>query len=352
MASASSTRWQLCPVSELGTHAAEWDALNAATLDSPAMDAEFFRIALSHFGSGDERLALARENGGLVAATLLEKTRSVAWQSFQAAQAPMGAWLQTTGAATEELLRGLQSALGPTCLVLGVTQQDPEWLPRPASHGGLRTDDYIRTARVTVNGSFDDYWSARGKNLRQNLRRQRNRLARESVETRMEAVSDAGAVGAAVDDYGHLESSGWKGGEGTSVHPDNAQGRFYRELFETRCAQGEGVVYRYFYNDQLVASDLCIHRNGILYLLKTAYSETEKTSSPTMLMREEMFRDFFDGGQMRRIEFYGRVMNWHTKWSDEIRTLYHISHYRPALLARLRGNSTETSDAGEGAAAT
>ncbi|MEM9056543.1 MAG: GNAT family N-acetyltransferase [Pseudomonadota bacterium] len=345
MASRSALRWELHPVAGFDALAATWDALNAATLDAPVMDARFFALSLEHFGSGRERVAIARDGDRVVAAAILEKTRAVAWQSFQAAQAPMGAWLQRPELSTADLLASLQPALGGTCLVLGVTQQDPELLPRPEDAAGLTSADYIRTARVSVTGSFDDYWSARGKNLRQNLRRQRNRLGREEVTTRMEAVADPAAIGAAVDDYGQLESSGWKGEEGTSVHPDNAQGRFYHALFTARSEEGEATVYRYFYDDRLVACDLCLHRNGVLYLLKTAYCEQQKTSSPTMLMREEMFRKFFDGGQMQRIEFYGRVMNWHTKWSDEIRTMYHVNRYRPALLAKLRGATAANGDA-------
>lgn len=34
-------------------------------------------------------------------------------------------------------------------------------------------------------------------------------------------------------------------------------------------------------------------------------------------------------------EFYGRLMDWHTKWSDEIRTLYHVTAFRWAAAQRL-----------------
>ncbi len=349
MADQSKIDWQLFPVTELARVSTQWDQLNAATVDSPALDAAFFGLALEHFGSGRERIALAHQGEQLVACAILEKTRSVAWQSYQAAQAPMGAWLQRKDGDMAALLSTLQPALGATCMVLGLSQLDPDFFAAPAPQPGIEISDYIRTARVSVSGTFDEYWAARGKNLRQNLRRQRNRLGREEVVTRLEAVRDPQTVGAAVDDYGLLESSGWKSSGGTSVHPDNAQGRFYRGLLQAACARGEGVVYRYFYDDRLVASDLCVHRNGVLYLLKTAYCEKQKTSSPTMLMREETFRSFFDDGQVRRIEFYGRVMDWHTKWSDEIRTMYHVSRYRLPVLARLRGAAEKKTGASSGA---
>ena len=51
-------------------------------------------------------------------------------------------------------------------------------------------------------------------------------------------------------------------------------------------------------------------------------------------MRHEYFEDVFDGGRVRRIEFYGKLMDWHTKWSHDSRTLYHLNSYQSALVAK------------------
>lgn len=48
-------------------------------------------------------------------------------------------------------------------------------------------------------------------------------------------VTDPAGVAAALADYGALESAGWKAGTGTAIHPDNAQGRFYRRMLEAFC---------------------------------------------------------------------------------------------------------------------
>jgi hypothetical protein len=136
-----------------------------------------------------------------------------------------------------------------------------------------------------------------------------------------------------VDEYGVLESSGWKGSEGTALNPQNSQGRFYRELFEYLAARGEATVFRCFFGDRLVASDLCVHRNGVFIILKTAFDESEKGLSPSLLMKEQMFETLFGDGRTRRIEFYGRVMEWHRRWSEDIRTMYHVNFFRWPWLA-------------------
>jgi hypothetical protein len=73
--------------------------------------------------------------------------------------------------------------------------------------------------------------------------------------------------------------------------------------------------------------------------LKTTYDETIKGLSPALLLRQEAYQKLFDEGRIRRIEFYGRLMDWHKRWTDRSRTLYHVNCYRsalvPAALSRL-----------------
>jgi hypothetical protein len=52
-------------------------------------------------------------------------------------------------------------------------------------------------------------------------------------------------------------------------------------------------------------------------------------------MREEACRRLFEEGRIRRIEFYGKVMEWHTRWTDEVRTMYHLNYYRWPVLGYL-----------------
>ena len=111
-----------------------------------------------------------------------------------------------------------------------------------------------------------------------------------------------------------------EGRDGTAIHPDNEQGRFYRAMLEAFCSAGAGRIYRYRFGDRVVAIDLCIEGGGALVILKTTYDESIKTISPAFLMREESFRGLFGERRLKRIEFFGKLMEWHTRWTDDIRT--------------------------------
>lgn len=332
-----SIRWKVQPARDLHRVRDQWRALNQAGSGSPVLEPAFVLPLLEHFGNGTELLATAGAEDNPLAMTIVRRTAPGCWQTFQPSQMPVGPWLQRPGLAPAELVHGLFPALPGFPLLIGVSQLDPEIQTRPASTPSLATLDYIRTARITVVGSFDAYWEARGKNLKHNMRRQRARLEKEGVKARLEVLTARENIEKAVTDYGLLESAGWKAAGNTAIAADNAQGRFYRSMLETFAADSKARVYRYRFNERIVATDLCIVGGGALIILKTTYDEAYKTISPAFLMREEAFRQVFENREVDRIEFYGKVMEWHTRWTDEIRTMYHVNCYRwPAISATRR----------------
>lgn len=347
-----SIRVRLCAADRLSEFVELWDGLNDAHYHSPVLSCLLFQIGLREFGTGQELLMICEQNEDVVAMGILQRTGWGRWQTFQPSQSPLGAWIQRPEIAQDVLLESVLRALPGLALTVGITQQDPDLMPRPVDARRLGTLDYIQTARVQVIDSFDEYWQRRGVNLKQNMRTQRNRLARESVTTRLEVISDPGSVAAAVDAYGEMESRGWKGSEGTAVHPSNAQGRFYRSLLFELAQRGQAAAYRYFFNDVVAAIDLCIFKDGTLVLLKTTYDESIKGLSPTMLMRQDLLQLLFSDRMWHRFEFYGRVMQWSRRLTEDIRTMYHLTFYRWPLLktlteARRRRRSAQTPTAAE-----
>jgi len=327
--------WQIVPAARFASYADAWDTLHAAGPAAPMLSAAFVAALLDGFGRDDELLVLCEQDGRPCAAAVLAPQGPGRWVTFQPAQAPLGLWLQLPGMALAPLLDSLMHALPGFALLLGLSQCDPLLAPRPADEGRMRTLDYIDTARIDVAGGFDDYWQERGKNLRNNLKKQRNRLAAEGVATRLETIASAAGIAEAMAAYGRLESAGWKARSGSAVGAGDAQDLFYRNMLEAFARRGQARIYRYWFGEQVVAMDLCILERDTIVILKTAYDEAAPAGfSPALLMREEACRDLFGEGRFSRIEFYGRVMEWHTRWTDAVRTLYHLNHYRWPALAR------------------
>lgn len=327
--------WNLHPIAHFAAFADQWDTLARSRPGTPFLESSFLQPILETFGSGDERLCLYQPKGQLCAAAILQRDRAGMWQTFQPSQLPLGAWISNENIELVSAGNTLLPKLPGLALGLGLSQLDSRFHARPADSPKVRTQDYIQTAWVDIDGDFEAYWEARGKNLKQNTRKQRNKLQAESTTTRLECITTAADVPQAIEDYGRLESAGWKTADGTAIHPDNAQGQFYQKMLGNFCRLGRGRIYRYWFGDKVVAMDLCIHDDSAIVILKTTYDESYKTVSPSTLMRQDEFQQLFEEQKFKRIEFYGKVMEWHTRWTTQSRDIYHANIYRHALVLRL-----------------
>jgi len=346
--------WQNLPAASLHQDpalSAAWNRLNARRGDVPFLSTEAITASLDSFGTGRERLLVGRQEEAIAAMFLLVRTSAAEWQSFQPSQLPLGAWVADDRLPVLDLARSLIRGPLGFCLLLSVTQIDPLHVARPTDTADSQSSDYIRTAWTELQGSFAEYWNQRGKNLRQNMRKQRNRLAGEGISGHLRVLDQPTEMAAAIERYGALESAGWKAGEGTAIHPENSQGKFYRRLLESAAMRGEAVVFEYLFDDRVVSTNLCLRREDVLIILKTTYDESIQSYSPAFLLSQDEIELLYREGRIRRIEYYGRMMEWHSRWTENSRVLYHLTLYRWPLLQRLAEWRRRRKQAGAGASA-
>lgn len=329
--------WQKFPALSLAHSSkliSEWDRLNAARGDLPFLSSDAIARALKTLGNGTELLLVGHLRKDVAAMFVLTQPYRFQWRTFQPSQLPLGAWVAEPQLELVALSRSLLRGPIGFCLGLSITQIDPQIASRIEDTPDSYTTDYIETGWVDVVGCFDDYWSARGKNLRQNMRKQRAKLLDQNVKLSMQVLRSHEDMGPAVARYGDLESTGWKAKENTAIHPGNVQGHYYTKLLQDAAVKGEAAVYQYLFDDRIVAMDLCLIRRDTMTVLKTTYDESIKSYSPACLLREAELREIFREGHIMRIEYFGRLMDWHSKLTDKRRTLYHQTIYRWPVLKR------------------
>ena len=321
--------WTLAPLDTWDGERRHWQSLHRESGASALFDTDFITPFLAAAAVPGTLIARASRDGRTLAMAVLARQQRGSWATLQPPQLPLGLWLQAPEADQGTLVRSLLPRLPGHALLLGLTQRDPLLERRPPDGPRVRSSDYIRTAAVPLAGTFDEYWAGRGKNLRTNLKKQRARLRQDAIPTRLEQLRHPDQVGDAIRDYARLESTGWKGAEGTAVAPGNAQALGYTGMLEAFCARGAARIYRFYLGEQLAAMDLCIEDGDQLVVLKTSYDESLAGHlSPALLMREEIMQGLFSEGRFGRVEFYGKVMDWHLRWTDQLRTLYHVNYYR------------------------
>lgn len=327
--------WQILPISRFAEVVPIWQKLHHKFGATPLLDPIFVRHLIDSFANGREIVVFHEVDPKAIG--IFSRRGRFHWQTFQPANAPVGVWMFEPDTNIEPILKSLQAALPGTAMLVGLSQIDPDNIPRPVPSKRLTTIDYINTARVEITGSYENYWTARSKNLKRNMIRQRNRLARESRAVRLEELSDPKQIAGAVAEYARLESAGWKEEVASAVHLDDPQGKFYTNMLSEFAELNEAVIFRYFYDDQLVACDLCLLRDKILIILKTTHDEGQKGTSPAHLMRHEVIEGAFNSGDIERIEFYGPTQDWHLRWTDDVRVMYHLNYYRSPLVSFLHG---------------
>lgn len=323
-------RWRLTLVSAESPELEDWSAFYREEGGTPLLHPDFLRASLAAFGGRGMRLGICSRRGEIVAACILESVDTTRITTFQPSQAPIGFWLQRDELPMEDLLRSLSASLPPWILSTAVTQQDPELLARPESRGRLNVSDYIDTARISIDSDWDAYWSARGSNLRHNIKRANAKLASAGKIPELRIITEPSEMPSAVAIYGDIESRSWKAAGGTAIEVGNKQARFYADLLTRFAARGRARCYQLLIGGRTAAIDLCVCGHDEIVILKTTYDGEFKDFSPAFVMRELAFRRLFAEPWCRRIEFYGRVMDWHLRWTDEVRRMYHVTSFRYA----------------------
>ncbi len=336
----SHLHWQLHPIKSgqgLGTHHDGWERLNRELMAGHAMlSVDFVDALLCHFGADDVLLAIADDGAVPLAMLLLNaQARGVGvWSSFLPSQTQIGLSLVPPGLDLGGLLAALPGYAGELDLLCN----DPRFgdlrdLPgRP-----VKSLPHALTMSVSLRNGFDDYWAQRPRKLIQNMRRYLRRLQSEPSAERMEVISTPEAIAAAVDRYAVLESSGWKGREGTAVGSDNPQGRFYAEVMRQFAVHGEALVYELWLGEELLASRMLLLRDGMAIMLKTAFHEQFERFAPGRILLLRVLEDLFKRAPGGVVEFYTNAEPDLLAWSTSQRWINHVSVYRHSFLPTIYG---------------
>ncbi len=335
-----SLHWDVAPARRrsLAFELERWQALHAQVSGCVLISAETLGAALTHFGTGDERFAFARQDGKDCIAMLVNAPARTSVGLFLPSQLPLAPILNATYQPLQMRdLRAALAALSPTGLVLRVGSLDPRWGTDIAVREKGEKFVQTETPAIDLPSELEPYMQARANKFRSDLRRRRKKAQTELGEVRFEAITDKNLIEDAVKDYGALEARGWKGAAGTAVATEGAQFRFYADWLCALALENKARIFVLRIGQKVAAMRLAIEDSGCLYMLKVSYEETLRAYSPGALMLENVIEWCYEPGvNVRRIEFYGKVSEAHQPWLTETRAMSIASVYRFEWLAKLR----------------
>lgn len=332
-------QWQIRPASAVdAAWWSSWDELNGEGHDGhPLLASDMVRLLCKHFATGPLTFAVLADSQRIYLQTILTREGFGKWSLFNPSQAPIGPLVcRRGGGDLSAHLQRLTHRLPQLGLALDYPTHDPSYAPSLSAPSATHRALWGTTISVSCQGKFEDYWNARSKELRHNVRRYFRRIDEEhSGVWRLVRHDTPEAVGAAVARYGELESRGWKAKEGTALHPTNVQGRFYSELLAAFAGRGHAHAYEFHVGDVLAASRLLISGPTMYVILKTTYDENLGRIAPGRLLLHTILKELFAAPTRRAVEFYTRANNDTLAWSTDKRDIASVTVYRNRVVAGL-----------------
>jgi CelD/BcsL family acetyltransferase involved in cellulose biosynthesis len=156
--------------------------------------------------------------------------------------------------------------------------------------------------------------------LRSQLKQIRLRL-REKGELSFRRTTEA--TPEALEQFYHLEASGWKANSGSCALNDGSR-PFYDEVMQAAARRGLLSLYTLKLNSNVIAAHVSLHHRDRCYSPKVAYNEDFKPFAPGHLIIAEILQDCLQRG-IRVFDITGQDQSWKLKWTSECRRVSH--HY-------------------------
>lgn len=330
-------KWEIeHAVQAFDLRAASWQRIvNESYSATPGLSAIFVRQLIRHYADAYTFLATAIDDDRVRAHILLKKTGTGRWTTFNPPQVVLGlAVFADCDHSDESLLTSLASALPGPCLQLKIMKQDPDlthW-----SNTDPRIDLILRNTTITVDvtGDFDAYWSGRKKKLRNNISRYTKRLNELGHNLSIEVLTSPNDMIRGVTEHGLLESKGWKGRQGTAIHPKSKDGRFYQDLFRDFAAQAKAKIYRLNLDGRTIASRMLVFDQDIMMSLKIAHDESFSKYAPGRVLLYHFLKQEFEAQDSKTIEFYTQANNDQIQWTSHTKTMFQVVIYPHPIYRR------------------
>lgn len=299
--------------------------------DLPTLGSTFIEGVLLHFAD-KVTLATYRKNDQVVMMVLLRKTNHLCLEVFKPSQSPVSLVVYDRHKCTD--IQTIFKTLPMRYVRLDMKALDP-WIQEECLNlKGQRLNVYATNITTSLEGDFDTFWQNRPKNLRKNINRYINKLDKDfSFENKM--LTEPSAVITAVHRYGLIESSGWKGKNGTAIHPSNTQGSFYTKLLSDYCIAKRAFVFETCVNGQAIASRLCLHNDNTVIVLKTTFDENFKQYAPGKLNLYFLLQELFNKHAFSTLDYYTNASKDQKDWSSNQRQLFSSSLYRIGIVKTL-----------------
>ncbi len=191
---------------------------------------------------------------------------------------------------------------------------------------------------VAIRGSWEAYVKGLKKTHRADVRRRMAHLEQQGP-VELEVIQSEDQLERNFADALRLESSAWKGSQGTAIasHPDSIA--FYRNIL-AKAAENKWLrLYFLTVGGKRIAVRIALSLNKRLYMLKSGYDPAYASFSPSHLLCDKMLAQAWDD-RITEADFLGHAERWKRSWANESRSHFYVFLFprrpMPWLLHRIK----------------
>jgi CelD/BcsL family acetyltransferase involved in cellulose biosynthesis len=290
---------------------AAWDRLTERAIEpNPFFERGFVTTACEQLGKIDVGVLFVEVDDGWAGCMPVHVTRALGLPLV------VSSWKHPYSFLGTPLVDGDRLAEFSAALMRSVSQRDQgRYLALRRISGGPVLDSIRRAAKtikadVLFERSFEraalerrpeaDYTSGLKSKRRSELKRQRRRLG-ESLDVEVEARDRPDVVNA-IEAFLLLESSGWKGENGTAMSSDPRSANFFRTMCADFAAAGRLRIRSLEAGDRVLAMTVDLRAGDSLFGFKTAFDEELARFSPGIQLQIDNFADFHEHCSERYID--------------------------------------------------
>lgn len=283
----------------------------------------------------------ARRVEGLAVVTRRERLGPIPYRVLASATNPHSLHYDaaTDAALPPDLPARLLAQSGAACARFDYLPADARLLAAARGWRGHRVTiaPHALAPVVDCRGSYDAWFAARSKRIRQRLRHD-GATVFERLGMAFEVRSDDPVASGLLPRLFALEQAGWKGRGGTAILDDPATARFYTDLAQRAAGAGALRIATLWHEGRPVAFEYGVLGARRLFLLKVAYDEAFADLSLGYVLAARHIRACFEAPD---VDWYDKMGNGLTpapyklRFANGVDTLHRLTLYAPGAVGRL-----------------
>jgi hypothetical protein len=240
------------------------------------------------------------------------------------------------------LLPAMLKSLGASVASFSFLATDSRLLSAVRNCGGLwyYVDFCEDSLFVDCRQRWETFWASRGSTRHLWMRRERALIEQQGAVFR--CLQSWDEIETVLPVVYEIEASGWKGREGSAIAQSPRTRRFYDRCIRHWAEKGWMRLFVLELKGEIVAFQIAVQHEGVVYQIKVGYDERHAKSSPGQVLQLQLLRWAFANPEVRAYDMLGgggKAAGNKRKWATDTEPLFTLWIFRRngvGLLAWLR----------------